>query len=66
MEKTTIQEDRERVMIMDQLYIEDVDENGVQGRHRKEHKYHGVYTDLWQGWLEKQKSEIIARALTKD
>ena len=64
--KTTIQEDRERVMLMDQLYIEDVDENGVQGRHRKEHTRHGVYTDLWQGWLRKQKSEIIARALTKD
>ena len=59
MEKTTIQEDRERVMILDQLYIE-------EGRHHKDHPHHGVYTDLWQGWLRKQKSEIIARALTKD
>ena len=59
MNRTTVQEDRERVMILDQLYIED-------GRHRKDHSLHGLYTGLWEGWLKKQKSEIITRALTKD
>ena len=59
MNRTTVQEDRERVMILDQLYIED-------GRHRKDHSLHGLCTGLWEGWLKKQKSEIITRALTKD
>ena len=58
-----VQEDRERVMIMDQLYIEDVDENGIEGRHRKEHKYHGVYTNLWLEYIKKQRSEVLNRAL---
>ena len=54
--KADVQEDRERVMIMDQLYIED-------GRHLKTHKMHGLYSGLWIDYIKKQKSEILSRAL---
>tara|TARA_R100000152_G_scaffold20709_1_gene15482 strand:- start:14311 stop:14487 length:177 start_codon:yes stop_codon:yes gene_type:complete len=50
-----LEEDRKRVMRMDQLYIED-------GRHRPEHPKHGLYTGLHQEILiyekwKKQKGE---------
>ena len=50
-----LEEDRQRVMRMDQLYIED-------GRHRPEHPKHGLYTGLHQEILiyekwKKQKGE---------
>ena len=36
-----LEEDRQRVMKMDRLYIED-------GRHHKDHPKHGLYTGLGQ------------------
>lgn len=39
-----VEEDRQRVMRMDQLYV-------LDGRHRKEHPKHGSYTGLHQETL---------------
>ena len=36
-----VEEDRQRVMRMDQLYV-------LDGRHRPDHPMHGVYTGLHQ------------------
>ena len=47
-----IEEDRQRVMTMDQLYIED-------GRHRPDHPKHGVYTGLHQEILVYEKWKKI-------
>jgi len=54
-QKEWVEEDRQRVMRMDQLYIED-------GRHHKDHPKHGLYTGLHQEILiyekwKKQKGE---------
>ena len=45
-------EDRQRVLTMDQLYIED-------GRHRKDHPKHGLYTGLHQEILVYEKWKKI-------
>ena len=47
-----VEEDRQRVMRMDQLYIED-------GRHLKDHPKHGTYTGLHQEFLIYEKWKKI-------
>ena len=47
-----LEEDRQRVMTMDQLYIED-------GRHHKDHPKHGLYTGLHQEILIYEKWKKI-------
>ena len=47
-----VEEDRQRVMRMDQLYIED-------GRHLKDHPKHGLYTGLHQEFLIYEKWKKI-------
>tara|TARA_B100001250_G_C19803002_1_gene791969 strand:+ start:598 stop:774 length:177 start_codon:yes stop_codon:yes gene_type:complete len=47
-----VEEDRQRVMTMDQLYIED-------GRHHKDHPKHGLYTGLHQEILVYEKWKKI-------
>ena len=47
-----VEEDRQRVMTMDQLYIED-------GRHYKDHPKHGLYTGLHQEFLIYEKWKKI-------
>ena len=51
-QKEWIEEDRQRVMRMDRLYIED-------GRHRKDHPKHGLYTGLHQEFLIYEKWKKI-------
>ena len=51
-QKEWIEEDRQRVMTMDTLYIED-------GRHRPDHPKHGVYTGLHQEILVYEKWKKI-------
>ena len=52
LQKTTVEEDRQRALRMDQLYIED-------GRHHKDHPKHGLYTGLHQEILIYEKWKKI-------
>jgi len=51
-QKRWLEEDRQRVMTMDRLYIED-------GRHHKDHPKHGLYTGLHQEILVYEKWKKI-------
>jgi len=47
-----IEEDRERVMIMDRWYV-------LDGRHREDHPLHGLYTGLKELGPELEKREEL-------
>ena len=46
--KTTVEQDRQRVMRMEELYV-------LDGRHRPDHPKHGLYTGLHQETLVAEK-----------
>ena len=46
--KTTVEQDRQRVMRMEALYV-------LDGRHRPDHPKHGLYTGLHQETLVAEK-----------
>ncbi len=46
--KTTVEQDRQRAMRMEELYV-------LDGRHRKDHPMHGLYTGLHQETLIAEK-----------
>ena len=50
-----VERDRQRVIKMDQLYIED-------GRHRKDHPMHGLYTGLYQSSLQSNDHDSSQKA----
>ena len=45
-----VEEDRARVVRMDELYLED-------GRDKPDHPFHGLYTGLHQKALEREKAK---------
>ena len=48
MKKTTVEQDRKRAERMESLYV-------LDGRHRKDHPMHGLYTGLHQETLIAEK-----------
>ena len=48
--KASVERDRQRVIQMDQWYVQ-------SGRHRPDHPLHGLYTGLKEEMTEKEKSQ---------